>query len=114
RLFTAGKLDQAGYQALRDVELERTEATQRALDGLRARAERPRRDWTANVDQVIARAGQWSEGVAEAATLEQRAVLDQMVERIVIDTNGWRKLKAEIIWTEFGKLLGGAALQDAA
>jgi site-specific DNA recombinase len=116
-MFVDGSLDQLGYGLVRDREAARIVAaeTERArLEQILATQARVLRLPIAS--QVFEQAGGWARMIRDADTNHQRAILDELIEQVVVRQTGYRQYVADITWTPRGQRLAtlGAGAQAAA
>jgi len=116
RLLVDGGLDRTGYELLRDAEMQTiqaAEAEQQRLASKRVVAP----VITLDVGAVFERAGGWARIWGEIDAREQRLILGELVETLVVRRTGYRQYAVEIAWTDLGArlaALGPAALAPAA
>jgi hypothetical protein len=57
------------------------------------------------VEEILERAGGWSEILRGVDVSHQRAVLEPLAETIRLRRVGWGKYEAEVTWTKLGLML---------
>jgi hypothetical protein len=106
-LLVDGTLDKEGYAALRDRDTARLKAV--AAEQRRLGSAAHRGTALPPVEQVLGLAGGWAAALHGFDVADQRAVLAELVQQVVVRREGWRRYAAEITWTPLGAALHAAA-----
>jgi hypothetical protein len=105
-LLVDGSLDRLGYEVLRDRETARIQAAETERARVRpteqprtAMQKRPR------LAHVLEKAGSWGRILREVNVAAQRAILNELVDRVVPMRDGYRAYLVKVTWTPLGQAL---------